>query len=228
MDKDTIHNKENAIRPEVASRPLLKDQAYEELKELILSGVYSPGTFLSERQLTARFGMSKTPVRSAIERLEMEGFLIVSPQQGVVVAELSLDEIVDHFEIRLALETFVARRLAGKLDAHQIKTLKRNLEAQVRAAEQGDVVGYRKLDTEFHLILCESLGNKEILQVMRRLADKLSRVIFRIISQHPARMSSSSEEHRDIFEAIIEGDGETTAKRMERHLEWGRKFLASR
>ena len=60
-------------------RVLLKDQAYEELKKLIMNEVFSPGTFLSERQLAARLDMSKTPIRSALERLESEGFVAVSP-----------------------------------------------------------------------------------------------------------------------------------------------------
>ena len=102
--------------PEPASaRGLLKERAYDEIKRLILTGDLTPGTFLAERQLAARLGMSKTPVRSALERLESEGFISISPQQGAIIRDLSLDEIADQYEIRTALETFVVRTVAGRL-----------------------------------------------------------------------------------------------------------------
>ncbi len=209
-------------------RTLLKDRAYEALKEFILTGVYPPGSFLSERQLAATLGMSKTPVRSAIERLETEGFLVVSPQQGILVSELSLDEVVDHFEIRTALETYMARRLAGRLTPTQLERLRANLKAQLAAAEGGDVLSYRQLDTDFHLLLCEFLNNQEIIRVMWRLRDKLGRVIFRVVSQRPERMASSYGEHVGILEAMLGGEGNLAAARMEEHLEWGRRFLTER
>jgi DNA-binding GntR family transcriptional regulator len=211
-----------------AQRTLLKDVAYDQLKELITTGAYAPGTFLSERQLAASLGMSKTPVRSAIERLESEGFLVVSPQQGILVAELSLDEIVDQFEIRGALEAYVVRRLAGRLSEEQFARLEENLSAQLRCAQDGDVLGYRQLDADFHLLLCECLGNQEIVRVMWRLRDKLHRVILRVIQPRPQRMLSSYEEHLGILEALKAGDGELAAARMEAHLEWGRGALVSR
>jgi DNA-binding GntR family transcriptional regulator len=92
---------------------LLKEQAYQQLKQMLVDGTYVPGTFLSERRLAEQLGMSKTPVRAALERVEAEGYVTVSPQQGIVVRELSLREIKEHFEIRMALETHIVRRLAG-------------------------------------------------------------------------------------------------------------------
>ena len=85
-----------------SARGLLKERAYDEIKRLILTGELNPGTFLAERQLAARLGMSKTPVRSALERLESEGFISISPQQGAIIRDLSLDEIADQYEIRTA------------------------------------------------------------------------------------------------------------------------------
>ena len=172
--------------------------------------------------------MSKTPIRSAVERLETEGFLVVSPKQGILVAELSLDDIIDHFEIRVALETFVMRRLAGRLNQEQIARLNKNLEAQRSSAEKMDVLGHIKLDTDFHLMLSECLGNQEIVKVMWHLRDKLNQLILRINSPRPDRMLESYREHMNVFGALIEGDGELAASRMEEHLEWGQRFLVSR
>ena len=94
---------------------LLKSQAYDRLKTSIVTGAYPPGSFLSERRLVEELGMSKTPIRAALERLEGEDYVRISPRQGIVVREPSVREIADQFEIRLALERHVLKSLAGKL-----------------------------------------------------------------------------------------------------------------
>ena len=83
-------------------RNLLKDRAYTELKARILRGDCEPGTFLSERQIVGWLRMSKTPIRAALEKLETEGLVRVSPQQGILVREMSIHDIADQFEIRAA------------------------------------------------------------------------------------------------------------------------------
>ena len=211
-----------------SARTFLKDRAYSELKDLILEEVFPPGAFLSERQLTVRLDMSKTPIRSALERLESEGFVTVSPQQGIVVRELSVHEIVDLFDVRIALETFVVRRLAGRLVPEQMARVRENLGAQAACMEAGDVVRCTVLDTDFHLMLCEFLGNREVVQTMWRLRDKLYRVGLRVSRQAVGRLQTSYEEHRGIAEAVIEGEGERAATRVEAHLEYGKRFLVSR
>ena len=96
-------------------RSLLKERAYTEIKQRILSGVLAPSTFLSERQMAGQLAMSKTPIRAALQRLEVEGLVTISPQQGIIVRDLSVHEIADLYEMRAALETYVARTLAGRL-----------------------------------------------------------------------------------------------------------------
>ena len=106
-------------RPEIqnSSSPIsLKEQAYGDLKRLILSGELAAGTVLSVRQLASQLEMSRTPLHAAIERLEADGLVALAPQQGVVVCELSIQDIANHYEIRQALEPYVMRRLAGKLE----------------------------------------------------------------------------------------------------------------
>lgn len=209
-------------------RPLMKDQAYAQLKELILNETYSPGTFLSERQLAVRMNMSKTPVKAALERLEAEGFISVAPQQGIVVRELSIEEIADHFELRLALETYIVRAIAGKLNAEQQQRLANNLEAQRASCRRESLHDNARLDTEFHLLLCDFLGNGEIRRVMLHQRDRMHRVINRVHSRNPERMHGSMEEHARIAEAILSGDGDAAAREMQMHLEVGRHYLLQR
>jgi DNA-binding GntR family transcriptional regulator len=203
--------------PRPATRPTLAQRAYEDLKALFLKGTYSPGDFLTEGELSRRLRMSKTPVRTALTRLEMDGFVTVSPQQGIVVREPSIHEVIDLFDIRMALETFVVKRLSTTITSEQIARLRANLEAQGKAVKAHDNVAATKLDTEFHLMLCEFAGNREILEVMERLRSKLHRIILGIQNKNPERIS----------DAIFQGRGDQAAQRVVLHLEWGKKFLVA-
>ena len=218
----------NAATKSVPRRDLLQDKAYEEIKTLIQDGTFPSGSFLSERQLAARLGMSKTPIKNALVRLDIEGFLSVSPQQGIVVRELSVHEIVDVFDIRTALETFVVRRLAGRLVPAQKEALKRNLKEQSDAAKRNDVVALTRLDTDFHVLLCGFMGNLEIERVMWQLRDKLHRVILRVMRQVEGRSRTAFEEHSAIASAIFAGKGDKAAELVRKHLEFGKQFLISR
>jgi len=214
-----------AARPAV--RPTLANRAYADLKALFQDGIYSPGDFLTEGELARRLKMSKTPVRTALTRLEMDGFVTVSPQQGIVVREPSVHEIIDLFDIRIALETFVVRRLAGNLTPEQTARMRENLDAQGRAVKDRDNEAATRLDTEFHLLLCEFLDNREILVAMERLRGKLHRIILGIQNKSPERLMDGWREHESIAEAVNQGRGEQAAQRVIQHLEWGKKFLVS-
>jgi DNA-binding GntR family transcriptional regulator len=215
-----------ASRPAV--RPTLATRAYNDLRSLFQDGTYVPGDFLTEGELARRLKMSKTPVRTALTRLEMDGFVTVSPQQGIVVREPSIHEIIDLFDIRVALETFVVRRLAGNLMPDQTTRLRVNLDAQARSVKDHDTEEATRLDTEFHLLLCEFLGNREITQTMERLRGKLHRVILGIQHKSPERVVDGYREHESIAEAVNQGRGDQAAQRVVQHLEWGKKFLISR
>lgn len=206
-------------------RTFLRDEAYERLKEMILNGAMPAGTFLSERKLAAQLTMSKTPIRVALERLNQEGFVAISPQQGIVVRELSLREIIDHYDIRIALETFVVRHLAGRLSPQQVEQLQSNLAAQQAAVEAVNFTEFIKLDADFHLMLCEFLGNLEILRVMRRQRDKLYGVLLHILERNLDWMNNTREEHVGIVEALVAEESELASTRMKMHLERGRQFL---
>lgn len=209
-------------------RGLLKERAYDEIKRYILSTDFPPGTFLAERQLAAQLGMSKTPVKAALERLELEGFITVSPQQGIVVRDLSVQEVVDQYEIRVALETYALRTVAGRLTAEQVATLRANLKAQQRLLGSANVEEMTTLDAAFHRLFAEFLGNQEVLRVMGQLRDKMQRIITKVFRLNPGRIDTSYEEHLAIAEAAIAGDGERAAKLLEAHLARGKQMILSR
>lgn len=204
----------------------LKQQAYLRLKRLILAGELTGGTVLSVRQLAVQLEMSRTPVHAAIERLEADGLVTLAPQHGVVVREMSLQDIVNHFQIRQALEPFVLERLAGRLTKDHIRQLQENQKRYHAAARKQQVDDVVEYDAEFHRLLFTFFGNEEITEVMQRLSDRIRRVIYQISQKTPERMSESCGEHQAILDALVEGDGELAASLASEHLERGlRRFL---
>jgi DNA-binding GntR family transcriptional regulator len=208
-------------------RNLLKDRAYAEIKQRILRGDFPPSTFLSERQMASQLDMSKTPVRAALGRLELEGFVTISPQQGIIIRDLTVHEIADQYEIRAALETYVVRTLAGRLTPAQLERLRVNLDAQEANCASRDVQQCVALDAAFHNLFCEFLGNQEILRVMGQLREKIHRVIGRVFQLNADRITTSYQEHCGIADAVIRGDPALAARRIEEHLEWGKRCLLS-
>jgi DNA-binding GntR family transcriptional regulator len=206
-------------------KTLLRERAYRELKRLIQSAAVAPGAFLSERQLVERLGMSKTPIRAALQQLEEDGLVTVSPQQGILVRELTAREVTELFDLRRAVEPFVVRKLAQQLRPEKADQLKENLHAQQIAASRRDSVASTDLDVQFHLLLAESLDNREITHLLQRALTKLYREIVRISRHAEGRLQASAEEHTRIVKAVLQTDADQAAQRMEAHLRFGRQFL---
>ena len=212
---------------ELPLQPLLKETAFLELKRLILDGTFPPGSFLSERRLAKRLNMSKTPIKSALDRLEADGFIITSPQQGIVVRQLTLRDIKEHYDIRMALETFVVRQIAGTLRSEQIEAVRNNLAQQQVYIDVHDTNRHVQTDSDFHLLLASVLDNQAITVVMQHQRDKILQVAIQISKQTPARMHASRAEHLAIADAIITGDSDLASSRMAEHLTFGRRYLLS-
>jgi DNA-binding GntR family transcriptional regulator len=228
MTSKTRRFRRRGPRPAQTVEPaklLLRDRAYRELKDLIQSEAITAGAFLSERQLVERLGMSKTPIRVALQQLEADGLVTVSPQQGILVRELSAREISELFELRNAVEPFVVRRLTGRVKGQPVDRLKENMAAQRLAAARGDVVVLTELDVQFHVLLAELLDNRELLQPLRRAMTRLYREIVRISRRAEGRLQASVREHDAIVESVLGADAEGAAARMEEHLLFGRQFL---
>jgi DNA-binding GntR family transcriptional regulator len=207
------------------TKTLLKVNAYAELKEQIMTGQLRVGTMLSVRKLAREMGVSNSPVRWAIERLETEGFIDISPQQGFVVRPLSIPEVADHYESREIVESAVVRKIAGRLSETDVEQLRDNLDWQEKTLNEGRVREFIKADREFHLLLCGFLGNEDLRGFMVQLGDRIFRVIMQVEERNPSRLEGSYKEHRQIFEAVVQGEGERAAQLVKEHLEKGRQVV---
>ncbi len=219
----------NSPNAQELDRVLLKEQAYERVKELIQTGVFPPQSALSERQLASRLGMSKTPIRVALENLERQGLVTVAPQRGILVRELSAREIGELFDVRLAVEPFAISQLAARgLTTEERKQLKENLADQLKAVKNEDAIASTHLDVAFHRLLAQILDNQEIIQWLERCFDRLHRSILRINRLVPGRLSKSYQDHSEMVAAIIDPSHKDVPTLMREHLNYGRQFLLSR
>ncbi|UOF91192.1 GntR family transcriptional regulator [Fodinisporobacter ferrooxydans] len=205
--------------------PLLKEKAYRTIKDGIMHEVFRPGQFLSERQLIDYLGMSKTPIKAALERLEAEGFITVSPKQGIIVREMSIEKISNIYDLRIALEMFVVEQLSGKLRNDQIDEIEKNLLKTRELAVSEDEKGFAQADAEFHLLLCKFSGNAEIFRVMENYQDHLYRVVLRVLKRDSGRMNSSYVDHVGIFESLLTNDSEQPQKLMKEHILYGKRLF---
>ncbi len=200
--------------------PALREQAYQRLKRLILDEQISPNSFLSERGLAELLGMSKTPIRLALARLESEGFVRVSPQQGIVVLALSFEEVLEHIDYRLALESFVVRQLAGELSPSQTQALEAELarQQQILEQEKPNQAQFIEADMAFHRQLAQLLDNRQILQAIERQQDMLYRIASRVYLKHPQRRAESLAEHRQLVAYLASGQQAEALDLIERHI----------
>ena len=212
----------------VPAKPLLSEQAYFALKEQILEESLVPGSFVSERKLAESLKLSLAPIRRALQRLADEGFLRISPRQGAIVVDMSVEEVLDVYEIRKVLEAFVVRKITGRLSKSQTADLQRNLAAQRAAKREEDLRKTVQLDMDFHCLLCEYSGNREVQRVMQQLRDKVYRIIVRSVRTQPERTWASIDEHDVIADAVVSGDADRAAHWMERHMECGKRFVLLR
>ncbi|GAA3399608.1 GntR family transcriptional regulator [Paenibacillus hodogayensis] len=203
----------------------MKEQAYEVIKANIVNGVWSGGTFLTEKSLSDLLHMSKTPIRSALDRLEMMGLVKLSPNQGVIVQEISLKKILEIYELRLALETFAARQLTGRLDAAFFERLDDILQRQAGAIEEENIADYVELDRQFHERIVAGLDNEEYTEAMSRLQDKFLIAVRTTFVKNKQRLWGSYEEHLRIRHALAGQDGGLTEELLAKHIEFVKTIM---
>jgi DNA-binding GntR family transcriptional regulator len=215
------------------SQLTLKEKAYQEVRRLIITGEIKPGDFLSERSLVERLEMSRTPIRSALDRLEIEGFIKQSPKQGVVVEEISINRAFDIYELRIAIESYVVNKLSLRtIQDSEIKRLQENLNQQkllidTEMYDNASFLAFLSLDLEFHNELIKIVENKEFIQIMDQIQDKLLLIASNVFRKQENRMMVSYEDHMRIFNYILNGQNKEAVEEMIKHLEYGKQILIS-
>jgi DNA-binding GntR family transcriptional regulator len=198
-----------------------KDRALEYVKGQILTGAFPGGELISEGDVAAALGMSRTPVREAFLRLEAEGLLRLYPQRGALVVPVSPDEARAVIEARLLLERFAATKVVQRgppACAAVFERLTSELKRQRDAAETSDWREFLDADRAFHSVTLEESGNVILSGFYSSLRDRQMRMIGESALRNPDRMTTIMDEHRDIAEALRDGDLERTLRAVQTHL----------
>jgi len=195
----------------------LREVIFNTIREAIILGELKPGERLMEVQLAEKMGVSRTPVREAIRKLELEGLVEMLPRKGAHVADLSVKDIMDVLEIRATLDGLASSLSASRITEEEIKELRHLLQQFENYIEKGSTQGVIKKDVEFHDIIYRSSRNEKLIQISNNLREQVQR--FRVI--YIKDYGSSRElvkEHADILNAIANRDCEAAMKFAQRHI----------
>jgi phosphonate utilization transcriptional regulator len=190
-----------------------------ELERMILAGELPPGAKLTEMSLAARLGVSRGPLREAFRMLEEAGLVRTEKNRGVFVRDIPLDEAVEIFDLRAAMDELVGRQLAQRITSAELAEVRALVETMERAVAGGDTRGYHLLNLQFHDRLVELAGNRKLSAIYRKLIKELS--LFRRMNlAHLAEggmLPLSAGEHRGIVAAIAAGNAEAAGRAMFEH-----------
>lgn len=210
----------------------LREVVCESLRDAIRKGILKPGQRIMEIKLAEELGVSRTPVREAIRKLELEGYVVMMPRRGTYVADMSIRDINEIFEIRTALESLSNGLAAEHITEDELEHLQRLLvviggyikeyeDGPDREAAMDKIV---KTDIEFHDLLYHAARNNRLVGIISNLRDQLTR--FRTLSMsYPGRLEATLDEHREIVETIANGDGRAARKAAVHHVENSEKTL---
>jgi DNA-binding GntR family transcriptional regulator len=195
----------------------LRDVIFEALRKAIVSGEIKPGERLMEVSLADQMGVSRTPVREAIRRLEAEGLVTMVPRRGTHVSELSVKDIMDVLEVRAALDKLATRLAAMRIQPQQIKSLETVHKQFVAHIEKENIEGAVRKDIEFHDIIYAASGNSRLIGVAGGLREHIYR--FRVIYLKDMEIAEHVEqEHQRILEALRQRDEKTASELAEAHI----------
>ena len=176
------------------------------LEEEILSGSLKPGDTLTEIALSERLGVSRTPLRAAIHALAEEGLVEVIPNKGAVVVGVSLDDLVEIYDIRMRLEGIAASLAAKRISDEALAKLTESVELSEFYLTKNDSDHLKELDSDFHNILYKSSGNRHLCKILSELHRNI-RSYRKMSLSVPERLKTSVEEHKKLLAAIKSRDG---------------------
>jgi DNA-binding GntR family transcriptional regulator len=201
----------------------LTDQAYRELEEEITTLRIPPGTVVSEAQLSERFGVGRTPVREALQRLAREGLVVIMPRRGVAVSEIDVAAQVRLLEVRRELERLMARGAARHASAPQRQRFKEIASGMDQAAKRGDDLTFMRLDREFNLSLLEAAGN-EFGAATLGMLNGLSRRFWYAHYKRAADLPRTARLHASVARAIASEDESRAASASDELIDYIQEF----
>lgn len=199
----------------------IRERAYLYLKDLILSGEYKPGDRLIEREVASQLNISRTPIREALFRLESQGFVKTVPRKGVIVSNISEEEVIEVFTILSSLEVLAARLAAQKMDDTLIGEFNEKIE-KLEALEKDEVEGGDTEHIEMNLLLYKAAKSPKLFDILSGLTDYIQ-MSANMGYETPGRRKESIREHIQIMKAVRDQEADMAEYLTKIHIENSKK-----
>lgn len=195
----------------------LRDVVFNTLRRAILRGELKPGERLMEIQLANKLGVSRTPIREAIRKLELEGLVLMIPRKGAEVAEITEKNMQDVLEVRKALEKLAAELACDRISAEQIAEMRKAAKDFEDILKTGDVTQIAEADVRFHDIICFATDNQRLITLLNNLREQMYRLRVEHLKQKEC-YPQLLEEHDTMIRMIEEGKKEEACAIIEKHI----------
>lgn len=195
--------------------------AYEIIKQKLIMGEIKPLSDISEDLLSQEIGISRTPIREALKMLEKEGFVVIYPRKGTFASGIT-SELINHiYEVREAMEPYLARNVCGKLERNWLEEMQRLFSDENHASEK-ERLDFIELDNDLHIKILSYSQNPFIQNVMQNVLDHNHRIRVKT-SLRNDNYKKSIAEHRRIIDAYLQNDPEKVETSMREHIKAARK-----
>lgn len=202
----------------------LRDVVFNTLRQAILTGELKPGERLMEIHLANMLGVSRTPIREAIRKLELEGLVTMVPRKGAEVAQITEKSMSDVLEVRRTLDALCAELACERITEEGLVRLKEACENFEKATATKDVKIIAQADVELHDIILQATGNRRLIQLVNNLSEQMYRYRFEYIKdidQH----ERLAQEHRIIYESLVSKDKERASEAAKLHIDNQKKAI---
>lgn len=196
----------------------LRDVVFNTLRQAILRGELKPGERLMEIHLAEKLGVSRTPIREAIRKLELEGLVTMIPRRGAEVARITEKNLRDVLEVRRALDAFSCELACDRITKQEGEELYRACEEFAAATATRDATVIAAADVKLHDIIVHAAGNERLTEILNNLSEQMYRYRFEYIKD-TSNYEKLVEEHRIIYESILNKDKHTAAQTARIHID---------
>ena len=195
----------------------LRDVVFQTLRQAILRGELKPGERLMEIHLAQKLGVSRTPVREAIRKLELEGLVLMIPRKGAVVAEITVTDLEDVLEVRMALEELAVKLACRKITEEQLNAMRQREEIFRKSLYGDDVAACAQADMEFHDAIYAATGNSRLVQILNNLREQMYRYRVEYLKDEK-NFPILIREHSQIGEGLTAKDKTMLTAAMHKHV----------
>ncbi len=195
----------------------LRDVVFNTLRQEILTGKLKPGERLMEIHLANKLGVSRTPIREAIRKLELEGLVIMIPRRGAEVAQITLKSLQDVMEVRRALDVLAIELACERMGQAELDSIYQACENFKSAVRNGDTRLLAEADVAFHDKIVLSTGNTRLIQLVSNLSEQMYRYRFEYLKDVSSH-GILQQEHLEMYHSILKKDKITAADVVRKHI----------